>query len=170
MMQDLPRPCAAQWRWFLQLLGREWALSADTPALRQRLLADGAHCAQVHALPAGTDLHGLEAAMNAVWSALQWGWVRVSDQGDHLRLDHHDAPLADAFGAELLDTTSALLEGCYAAWLRAAGAPPALVLRRSAAPLPPQVLRFELARNAATRCGTRTAPGQHAQDQHPQEA
>jgi hypothetical protein len=117
-----PALCAPQWQSFLQLLGQEWAASQSSKALHQQMLRRGRALADLHPLPAVTGLLPLEQAMNEVWNALQWGWVRLHDQGNALHLVHHGAPLVDAFGVGSVDWTVGLLEGVYQRWFEQAGA------------------------------------------------
>ena len=97
-------------------------------------------------LPALELLPDLEAAMNAVWSEMDWGWVELHDAGDSLRIVHHCAPLEAAFGLAARTWSGAVLEGAYEQWLRAAGAGHRLKVRQvqPGLPQPDRTLVFVL--------------------------
>ena len=72
--------------------------------------------------PAGdcTTLDDLASFLNAVWSKLDWGFVRLVERDDYLSIEHACAPLA-VFG-EGAAWASAFLEGAYQHWLHELGA------------------------------------------------
>ncbi|MEY4749013.1 MAG: hypothetical protein RIQ60_1227 [Pseudomonadota bacterium] len=90
----------------------------------------GNEYAASHPLPAVDELGQLEHAVNQLWTDMHWGRAVFKDSGHSLHIVHECAPLADAFGASNLGWSSGLLEGMYGGWLRQAGAPAHLELRR----------------------------------------
>ncbi len=76
-----------------------------------------------------------------VWAALDWGWVRLLACEDDIRIVHGAWPgLAGAADAEAWpETAAAVLEGVYAAWMKAQGSP---LGRTEQAPGRPGVLEF----------------------------
>jgi hypothetical protein len=82
----------------------------------------GEQFAKQYALaPAGT-ISALQAAMNQVWSALDWGWVEIQETNDSLVLSHYYAPLQGAFGPDQQAWSIAFLEGAYDCWMYQSGA------------------------------------------------
>jgi Cellulose synthase subunit D len=114
--------CSPQWRPFLGALALELNTRIETEQSRALMRRLGASMARSAPLPALELLPDLEAAMNSVWSAMNWGWVELNDTDDALRIVHHCAPIEVAFGANSRAWSPAVLEGAYEQWLRAAGA------------------------------------------------
>lgn len=114
--------CSPQWRPFLGALSQELNSRIEAEQARALMRRLGASMARSAPLPALELLPDLEAAMNSVWSAMNWGWVELNDTGEALRIVHHCAPLEAAFGAGSRAWSPAVLEGAYEQWLRAAGA------------------------------------------------
>ena len=157
--------CAPQWRSFLQLLGHEWSAGQPSQALHQQMCRRGRALADLHPLPAVTGLLPLEQAMNEVWNALQWGWVRLHDQGIELYLVHHGAPLVDAFGAGSVDWSVGLLEGVYQRWFEQAGAN-GLRLRARSHGVSPLAHEFTLSADLGSSADP-SAPAQPTPAAHP---
>jgi hypothetical protein len=114
--------CSPQWRPFLGALAQELSSRIETDQSRALMRRLGASMARNAPLPALELLPDLEAAMNAVWSGMNWGWVELGDTDEALRIVHHCAPIEAAFGAKSRAWSPAVLEGAYEQWLRAAGA------------------------------------------------
>lgn len=123
------RQVAPQWRHVLPAFGR--ALSANIPAETLRVLLQDTGTAFAQAVPVAQteSVAGMQDAMNAVWDAQDWGWVRIEDHGDALVLSHHASPLAAAFGPHAMSWTPAFLEGAYQQWFRQLGAADTLRVR-----------------------------------------
>lgn len=115
-----------QWSPILRALARQLAedCGPDTSSLRAMFQGVGQRFAQsVSDLYAGSvALPDLAEAINGLWSELNWGLVDFSEQADHVSIQHHFAPLAEAFGSDSLDWSVGLLEGFYQAAFRQLGA------------------------------------------------
>ncbi|MET3604593.1 hypothetical protein ABIC99_002409 [Sphaerotilus sulfidivorans] len=122
--------CSRQWRPFLFCLGQELAERLGPDGARALMRRLGGAMSRERPLPALELLPDLEAAMNALWSDMDWGWVELQDTGDALRIVHHCAPLDAAFGVSARAWSGALLEGAYEQWLKAAGAGDRLRVRQ----------------------------------------
>ncbi|MDQ5897620.1 MAG: hypothetical protein QG612_1706 [Pseudomonadota bacterium] len=122
--------CSRQWRPFLLSLGQELGDRLGPDGARALMRRLGSAMSRERPLPALELLPDLEAAMNLVWSDMDWGWVELNDTGDALRIVHRCAPLEAAFGATARSWAPALLEGAYEQWLRAAGAGDRLRVRQ----------------------------------------
>lgn len=118
----LRQRCAAQWRPFLGALSQELSSRIEAEQARALMRRLGASMARSAPLPVLELLPDLEAAMNSVWSGMDWGWVELNDTDEALRIVHHCAPIEAAFGANSRVWSPAVLEGAYEQWLRAAGA------------------------------------------------
>ena len=116
------RLCSRQWRDFLAALAGELADDLTTSHLRGLLRRTGERFARQRALPGMTTVAELQAAVNAIWTDLDWGWLQIAEAGDHLALTHYCAPLAAGFGAGSQAWTTAFLEGVYEQWMRQLGA------------------------------------------------
>ncbi len=141
--------CSPQWRSFFQVLSLEWSAELPVAQLHAQMVRRGGLLADLHPLPAADGLAELELAMNEVWVRLQWGWVRLHDQGDALRLVHRAAPLVEAFGPMASGWSVGLLEGMYQRWLQRAGAQPGLRVRLVNSVLQPPSHEFLFTADAA---------------------
>lgn len=130
------RGVAAQWRIFLRALVETLDANLD-PVSRDALLrAVGARFATLSPLPPCGGLAELEARMNEVLAAADWGWVEIAlDPGDRtLVLLHCAAPAVATEADPAGGWIGAVLEGLYGAWLAAQpGAEPQLMPRRAGA-------------------------------------
>jgi hypothetical protein len=156
--------CTPQWQGFLQLLGQEWVASQPGQVVYQQMLERGRALADLYPLPPVIGLSALEDAMNEVWTALHWGWVRLHDQGVALHLVHHGAPLVDAFGAASVDWSVGLLEGVYQRWFEQAGAS-GLQLRCHGTGLQPLTHEFTLAADVGSVAASHVLPAQSTPQQ-----
>jgi hypothetical protein len=112
---------SVQWRGFLSALAEEFETQLDPSQLRILMARIGARFAARY--PAGdcTTLDDLASFLNAVWSELDWGFVRLVERDDYLSIEHACAPLA-VFGERAAAWASAFLEGAYQHWLHELGA------------------------------------------------
>jgi len=119
------RGSTRQWPAFIAAFAGELAAGARPEAARAFLWYVGRRVASSTPLPPAETLGELEAAINAAWTALDWGWVRLLVGEDDIRIVHGAWPeLAGTQGAEAWpDTAAAILEGVYAAWFEAHGSP-----------------------------------------------
>lgn len=58
-------------------------------------------------------LDDLAERINVHWSTLHWGWTSLKELDDAIGIEHHAAPLAEAFGDAALPWSVGLLEGFY---------------------------------------------------------
>jgi hypothetical protein len=142
----LEQNLSPQWRVFLRSLAAEFEAQLSHDELRQLMFRIGERFATEHRLPTCESTADLERALNAQWSAIQWGCVELADEGDYLRIVHYGSPLV-AFGNGALAWAPAFLQGSYQAWLDAMGASPLTVVQASA-PEGVFAVEFHLARAA----------------------
>jgi hypothetical protein len=102
----------------------------DLRALSRRI---GLRFATELPLPPQPTLDGVQAAMSQQWHALDWGWVRLVQQADHVEIHHFCSPLSAAFGAPAVDWATGFLEGVYQQWFDQQGAPGLAVSQTQAA-------------------------------------
>ncbi len=112
--------CAAQWRGFLRALGEEFEQALPESDLLRLMARIGERFAQANPLPGAASLDALEGAANAVWSALDWGFVGFEEQAGQVLIHHGASPLAAALGSRA-PWAAGFLEGVYRGWFRAAG-------------------------------------------------
>lgn len=112
---------SAQWRGFLTALADEFDAQLDTAQLRVLMTRIGARFAANYPAANCTTLDDLSVFLNGVWSSLDWGFVRLTEQSAYLSIEHGCAPLA-AFGERAAAWTPAFLEGAYQHWLGELGA------------------------------------------------
>lgn len=116
------RQCATQWKIFLLSTAQELADKFSTAELRAFMSRVGGRFGRELPLPACTTLDDIQLAMSEAWTRLDWGWVEITDQTDHLLLQHYCAPLEAALGREALAWTPSFLEGVYQQWFEQLGA------------------------------------------------
>lgn len=141
------RQCAEQWRVFLTVLAEELAQNMAQEQARDFMRNLGRRMALRLPHPDLHTLADLEVSINRLWEQMEWGYVRLREQADHVVVAHYCAPLRAAFGAAAIKWTPALLEGVYAQWFEAFGAGEELRLRQASAPRgSDDALEFHLAR------------------------
>lgn len=121
--------CSAQWRTFLSVLGQQLCTVVGAEEVAALMFRVGKEMAQQLSLPDATSMADIATHMNSHWAAMQFGWMELSDEGRHLEIKHHCAPLVAAFGPESKSWCAALLEGVYSQWFKDAGAGDELALR-----------------------------------------
>ena len=119
--------CSRQWRHFLNALAAEFAAALSPADLRTLSRRIGQRFAEELRLNAQPTLEGLEGQMTQLWKELDWGWVRLSQQGAHLEIRHFCSPLNAAFGASGTGWAAGFLEGVSQQWFDQQGAPGLLV-------------------------------------------
>jgi len=137
--------CSQQWRGFLAALAEEFEDQLGTPELRGLMGRIGERFARATTLPTCETLDELTEAINTSWMTLDWGWVSIEDDADHLAIHHACAPLRSAFGEEGMNWAPAFLEGVYQHWFSVLGIDPALRVREVAG-VNNGVLEFRLGR------------------------
>jgi len=117
----IKRHPARQWQGFLHALALEFQDQLDSAQLRQLMHAVGSRFASGHPLADCTSLAAMTAALNELWSDIDWGYVQLHEEVDHLDICHFCAPLT-AFGPSAAAWAPAFLEGAYRQWMSDAGA------------------------------------------------
>lgn len=120
------RQCSRQWKQVLGAFAHELVHDLTPRHLRKVMRRSGERFAGEHTLAGTTTVADLQAAINRIWSALDWGWVEIAEADDHLALTHYCAPLRAGFGPDQLTWTTGFLEGAYECWMRHLGADPQL--------------------------------------------
>lgn len=114
-----------QWSLVLRALGgvlRERS-GDDVPALRELFRTVGVRLSA----ELGEQLSGIQTldeladTFNALWAELNWGLVELREESGAIVIEHHFAPLAEAFGVEQLEWSVGLLEGFYSEGFSRAG-------------------------------------------------
>lgn len=132
-----------QWVDFLGLLSDALGQQLEPAEYRQFLSDLGRGFAARNPLPPCAGLDELTVAMNNVWKRMQWGYVQLSDQRSQLEVAHRACPLPAALQVDA-DLAGGFLEGVYAVWLSAAGAPEELELVQVEGPDLPMYMAFAL--------------------------
>ena len=141
-----------QWRDMLRAMAAEFESQLAVPELRALMSRIGERFAAARPLGECTTLDEVEAALNACWHSIDWGWIELVDLTEHLAVRHYCAPVASAFGAGATVWASAFLEGAYQSWFAALGAGERLAMRQvepvaqDTDPATMQVYEFRLAR------------------------
>lgn len=120
------RQCSSQWKDVLGAFAQELARDLTPQHLRKIMRRTGERYAGEHTPPGTATITELQAAINQIWKAVDWGWVEIAEADDHLALTHYCAPLRAGFGADNLAWTTGFLEGAYESWMRHLGADPQL--------------------------------------------
>ena len=114
-----------QWPPLVVALAQELADAGVPDAARAFLRHVGRRMAEAAPLPPVETLEALQDAINAVWRALDWGWVRLLVRKDGILIVHGAWPelTAPPGGEAWPAAAAAILEGVYAAWFEAQGSP-----------------------------------------------
>jgi hypothetical protein len=113
-----------QWSPMLRAMAEELVANADTQALHQLFFNIGSRFASsVQSQFAGQNtLTDLNDSLNSLWASMSWGFVEFSETSTAIEIEHRFAPLAEAFGDDMLSWSVGLLEGFYQAVFRSFGA------------------------------------------------
>jgi Cellulose synthase subunit D len=120
-----------QWSPLLRTLGQELSANADAQALRQLFFNTGSRLAitmqpQFQGI---TTLSELTEAFNDLWARMSWGCVALQETTNAIQIEHRFAPLAEAFGDDMLEWSVGVLEGFYQAVFHSFGASEKMVAR-----------------------------------------
>jgi Cellulose synthase subunit D len=120
-----------QWSPLLRTLGQELATNADVQVLRQLFFNVGSRLATTmqSQFEGITTLPSLTDALNDLWARMSWGCVALHETADSIHIEHRYAPLAEAFGDEMLEWSVGVLEGFYQTIFRSFGASEKMVAR-----------------------------------------
>jgi hypothetical protein len=143
----LDRQISVQWRGLLTSLAEEFEAQIGRAELRQLMHRVGERFADARPLPACHSTTELADALNTLWHEMDWGFVELADEPDHLSIVHYCAPLS-AFGERALAWTPAFLEGAYQHWLGTLGAQ-GLALTQTGVVGENGAIAFQLARGTA---------------------
>lgn len=113
--------CSRQWRGVLAALGAEFVSALPQQDLFMLMARVGMRFASAHPLSPSQTVEGLQASMNQVWTALDWGVVELRQTNAGMEVWHRFSPLIAAFGEERGPWVVGLLQGIYQQWLEAAG-------------------------------------------------
>lgn len=104
-----------QWQFMLQALAQVLQGAEDTESLKALFFKVGERMArEIEGDFASVEtLADLQDRINARWSEWHWGWVHFKELEDAIGIEHHAAPLAQAFGEAALPWTVGLLQGFY---------------------------------------------------------
>ena len=132
--------CSVQWRAFLGALSSELGAQIPADELRVLMARLGKSMAQSIPAPTGNTIEELTKSINSIWFDINWGWVDLIERDNGLFIEHHVAPLLEAFGEEALIWSPAILEGVYAHWFAEISSNPALQLTQVEPMKPGKVL------------------------------
>ena len=119
------RHASIQWRAFVAALARTLYDNAEDSDADAFLREVGTNMARALPLPQVATLEELEAAMNAKWADLDWGWVRLREGAGDVGIVHGATPTSfpeDTSGSWVRASVP-LLEGLYAEWFAAQQGP-----------------------------------------------
>lgn len=120
------RDTSKQWRQLLAVMAQEMVSGEPYDGCDDFSHRVGVRYADHSLLPECTSLEELEAAINARWQLMDWGWINLTDQGKSLLIVHHGAGNGqlpgDAFGDDSDGWIPGFLSGVYQQWLASIGA------------------------------------------------
>lgn len=121
---------SVQWLSFLRAFSAEMQSQLTSEEYRELLRGIGKRFGDLTPMGTLDTIEELESALNVHWSALHWGYVKLSDSGVQLSIEHHFSPLVQALGGDVR-VAGGFLEGVYEQWFRSAGADENLQVNQS---------------------------------------
>lgn len=120
-----------QWLPVLRAMASEMSARMEANDLRQLFFRIGERFAKdtEDFFHGAQSLAELEESLNDFWSRINWGWVDLTEVKGYIDIDHHSAPLAEAFGDDALEWSIGLLEGFYQSVFSVLGAGDSMVVR-----------------------------------------
>ncbi|MDT8990049.1 cellulose biosynthesis protein BcsD [Curvibacter sp. APW13] len=120
-----------QWFPFLRAMAGELSEQTDAQTLRKLWTSIGERAAQDsrEAFEGVNTLGALTNALNDYLARINWGVVEISEIPAGIAIDHHGAPLAEAFGDDALVWSIGFLEGFYQTLFGLLGAGPSMRVR-----------------------------------------
>lgn len=118
------RQCSPQWRLFLGTLLAELASGSGTDRTLVFFRTLGRKMAKALPLAEQETLEALEAAINAHWEEMDWGWCQfsVTSSGGGIHIVHGAWPPVHCEQRGLAaDAMAALISGAYEYWLKGQG-------------------------------------------------
>ncbi|TWI55709.1 hypothetical protein IQ22_01642 [Pseudomonas duriflava] len=109
-----------QWSKFILILIGEMYRSAGSADAQGFLRLVGSRLHDTLGLAEQPTLEALEATLNEQWRAMDWGWVRLTLQGQGIEITHGAYPVLEA-SEQWTQSISAVLEGLYESLFQAQG-------------------------------------------------
>ncbi len=137
-----------QWLPFLRALAAELSEQTDAETLRSLFASVGQRCA-LEAREAFEDvstLGALTSSLNDFLAHIHWGVVEITEVPGGVAIDHHAAPLAEAFGDDALHWSIGFLEGFYQSLFGQLGAAPSMRVHALDEDCEAMLLRFQFGR------------------------
>ncbi|MDR5875987.1 cellulose biosynthesis protein BcsD [Halomonas sp. CUBES01] len=118
------RHCSPQWNRFLALVFDELMTQTDREGASGFLRHIGSRLAAEWPLGEYETLEALELSINGALNQLDWGWVSIRPEGNHLSIQHVAFPVPGTTEHTLdkaFQAMSAVLEGLYTTWINEQG-------------------------------------------------
>ena len=125
--------CSRQWVHFLAAMFAEFEERVDPGEAEQFLETLGARMARLLPLRRCDSLDELQDDINAVLEGIDWGWVRISENGGYIEIVHGAYPVV-AQDEGRRSWLTATLEGLYTGWMTEQGGDAACTARLAAPP------------------------------------
>jgi hypothetical protein len=119
---------SSQWIAFLAAFSAEIQNQLTPQEYRELLRSMGQRYAAAMDIGARDTVDGMAAGINEQLRAVQWGHVKLADNGDLLLIEHHLSPLPKALEVDP-DLAGGFLQGMYEHWFKTAGADDALSVK-----------------------------------------
>lgn len=138
------RRVSGQWRAFVAALATTFYETVEAEDAHAFLREVGAAMARSLPLPKVATLEALEAAMNARWAELDWGWTRLREGEGDVLIVHGAGPtgFAEAADSPWARAAVPVLEGLYGHWFQAQQGPAHLQVTLAGERAEPLVLRY----------------------------
>jgi len=120
--------CARQWAHFIAAMFAEFEERVDPVEADQFLETLGSRMAQSLPLRRCDSLEELEEDINAVLEGIDWGWVRIAENGGHIEIVHGAYPLVPQ-DEQRRSWLAPTLEGLYTEWMTGQGGDPSCSAR-----------------------------------------
>ena len=127
------RHCSRQWVHFLAAMVAEFEERVEAAEANQFLSAIGFKMALLLPLQRCESLDDLENDINNVLEGIDWGWVRLREDGNFIEITHGAYPAIPQDDSRS-SWLAPILEGLYAGWLGQQGGEPAFTARLTGAP------------------------------------
>ncbi|MBV8890236.1 MAG: hypothetical protein JO267_01665 [Alphaproteobacteria bacterium] len=120
--------CSRQWVHFISAMFAEFEERVDPTEADQFLETLGGRMAQSLPLRRCESLEELEDDINAVLEGIDWGWVRIAENGRFIEIVHGAYPMVPQDESRR-SWLVPLLEGVYTEWLNEQGGDPSFTAR-----------------------------------------
>ncbi|SRR5690606_1956254 len=118
--------CAEQWRVFVSEMMSEFYVQVDRELAESFLTRVGTRVAQALPLRPCESLEDVAADLNSILTVIEWGWVRIEETGQHIRIVHGAYPVVPMYDNAPEHWLVPVLEGAYTEWLNSMGGDPTL--------------------------------------------